>query len=439
MIKEKNKKKPDKTLGQLCLEYLRTVLISCLIAVIITVSLTIRARNDMIKNIYKTERNQKSLDQELARQLVAKSDMTQELFYKKYTVCLQVGNLYEAAGDYEKAQYAFELAVDKAKPGVYTPYSKLVSVLIAQDKFDEANKLLDSVLDISDKKLIKFKTRAYIEMGDKYYSMAKFLKASSCYEKAEFYYDKFSKKDRYIDNAIKERLIKSYVNAADVIVSNGYNSDAIRYLKKARKYAPDDYKIQYKLAIVYADLDPIKSVDYFEPLLNKIPQHIDYTVYNTALMKAANIADLSGQPTKAKYYRYKVHSVDLFINNKVVYKDDIDVYCTSYSIRKFMFTYHLKYKYRIKNISSNDITKLSVQFVLRQGDKPKESYTVHCVNRREEPLLSNGSETSDIEVNLGKKIYTKKELEQYALDIYVFKDEKYKTLYGSFKIPTKSF
>ena len=236
---------------------------------------------------------------------------------------------------------------------------------------------------------------------------------------------------------IKE--IKNNLNHDKYLSSNACkNSDAIRFLNKAKKIAPNDYKIKYKLAIIYADLDPIKAVEIFDYLFEKSPQNVDYTVYTSALMKSANIEDLSGNPIKAKYYRYKVHSIDLFINNKVIYRDDLDIFCTSFSIKKFMFKYRLKAKYKIKNVSPNDIIKMSVDFVLRQNDEEKERYTIHCVNKNE-PLLSNGSETNEIEVNFGKNIYTKRELKQYVIDIYVYKDKKIKTLYGSFKIPEKSF
>ena len=441
MIKEKSKnKKKKKSFAQIIGEYLRTIFLSIIAAAVITTSLTIRARHDMIKNIYKNAHEQKIFNQEFAKQIVAQSDLIETLPTKNFTVCIQVGNLYESAGNYKMAQYAYKLAVDKAKPGSYSAQGKLVSVYIAQSEFDKADELLDSIMDVKSKDLIKCKTRAYIEMGDKYYSIGKTLKAAHNYEKAKYYYTKLSKKDKYIVKSLDERLIHSYVETADTIVKNGYNSDAVRFLNKARELSPNDYNIQYKLAIIYADLDPIKAVEAFEYLFDKKPQYIDYTVYSTALMKAANIEDIKGNTIQAKYYRYRVHSIDMFINNKVIYKDDIDVLCKSFLIKKFLFKYRLNAKYVIKNLSPNDITNMTIEFVLRQGDKEKERYLIKPVSKNE-PLLSNGSETPEIEVNFGKNtsIYTKKELEQYAIDVFVFKDEKFKTLFGSFKIPEKSF
>ena len=438
MIKEKKKPKIKKSKTAILMEYARTIAISFGASLVFTLLLSFHARSEMIKNIYLNAEEQQKIDEKIARQLVTQSDLTKDLKTKKYSICLQVGNLYETIDDFKNAEFAYRLAIQKAKPGVYAPYYKLACALISQEKFDEAETVLKSVKDIQSKKLIKFKTRSYIVMGDKYYSIGKFLSSAKSYEKARFYYDKFAKKDPVVDNEINIRLVNAYVETADIMVKSGYNSDAVRFLKKAEKYAPDNLLIKYKLAIIYSDLDPIKSVEYFEPLLEKIPQKIDYGTYGKALMKAANIADIEGKPTQAKYYRYKIHSVDIFVNQKVIYPNDVEIILDSFIIRKPFFKYSLKAKYRFRNVSNADIIKMSAVFNLRQNDKVLETITKPAANK-DVPLFSNGGETQEIEVNFGKNIFTKRELEQYVIDIYVYKDDRYKTLVGTMKVPLKSF
>ena len=440
MIKEekrKSKYNKKKTKSQIIMEYVRTVSVSFFTALIITAVLAIHARSEMIKNLYVNIEEQAKIEEQIAKQVVMQSDLMKDLKNKKYSICMHVGYLYETVHDYKNAQTAYELALSKAKPGVYDPYFKLAGVLIAQEEFKEAQKLLNSVRDTKNKKLIKQKTRAYIEMGDKYYSVGKFLSAGKSYEKAKFYYDKFSKKDKVIDNAIIVRLVNAYSETADILVKSGYNSDAVRFLKKAEKFEPKNLNIKYKLAIIYSDLDPEKSVEYFEPLLNEIPQNIDYGTYCKALMKSANIADLSGRPTRAKYYRYKIHSIDLFIDRKVVYKNDIDTYLNSFIIKKLWFKYKLRPAYIFENRSNTDITNLSAEFVLRNRDKVREVITKKIVTK-DNPLYSNNEKTGEITVMFGKNIFTRKELENYEIDVYLYKDEKYKTLVGSSKVPKKS-
>ncbi len=438
MVK-KNKKNHSRknTILQVVIEYSRTVLISFIAALIFTLLLSFHARSEMIKNLYSNTAERQKMNEQIARQLIMQSDFMTDLRKKPYSVCVQVGNLYESAHDYGNAQLAYELALEKSQYKNYAVYYKLSKVLIAQGKIDEAKALISSVKDISNKNLIKFKARAYIEMGDKYYSSSKFLSAAKSYEKAKFYYDKFSKKDKVVEKSIKERIVNAYIETADIMVKSGMNTDAVRFLTKAEKYSPDDFEIKYKLAIIYSDLDPVKSVKYFELLMDKIPQNIDYGVYSKALMKAANISELEGNSARAKYYRYKIHSVDIFVDRKVVYKNDFEIYLEEFNVRKFWLAYRLNAVYKIKNISHKNITNLSASFVLRQGDKVLETVTVRCVGKNK-PLFANNGVTDEIKVAFKKNIFTKNELRQYLIDIYLFKDEEYKTPVYTMKVPLKT-
>ena len=59
MIKEKKKKiKEKKSLGQILLEYVRTVFVSFVVAFIFTVTLSFHARSEMIKDLYSLDAHQ---------------------------------------------------------------------------------------------------------------------------------------------------------------------------------------------------------------------------------------------------------------------------------------------------------------------------------------------------------------------------------------------
>ena len=441
MIKEKKKITKYnivKTKKQVFLEYARTVLCSIFIGFIITTILTINSRNEMLKNIYLEASVQQKIDKETALNLISQSNLLENLHSKKYSVCMHIAELYEAAGDYKDAKIVYEEAIQKAKPNDYKPYYRLLCVLLNLEDFDSSHAMLNNIKDIKSIPLLKFKTRSYITMGDKYYSIGKFLSAAKSYEKAEYYYNKFSKKDKKIEESIKDRIINSYIQVADIMVKSGYNSDAIRFLKKAEKYSPDNTSIKYKLAIVLTDSDPEKAITYLEELLEKAPQDIDYSLYGTALMKAANIADLDGRPTQAKYYRYKIHSIDMFLNRKVVYKNDIEIVFYPYTIKKVLFKYPLKTKYSFLNVSNTDIINLYADFELIHKDKVVECNTVQISNKNK-PLLSYATEPNFVDINFKKNFFTKKELENYTIRIYLYKDKKYKTLVLENLIPTEAF
>lgn len=441
MIKERPKKKKIDKRKELLEEltvYTKTVVCSLLFAFVFTLLLSFHARSEMIKNLYTDANTKSKLEQKIAKEIVAHSDFTKTLSESNYAVCLQVGRLYEAAEEYSKAEYAYYLATQKAPYGVYTAFYKLAVILIKLDKIEEAERLVESINDTNSLQLIRFKTRIFIVLGDKYFSQGQFLKASSKYEFANYYYSRLSKQDKVIKKSIINRLVQSYLEAAQVIVKNGYNSDAVRFLYKALNYSPDNNTIKYRLAIIYSDLDPIKAVEFFEPLIKKIPQEIDYNVYNSALMKAANIEDLNNNGIKAKYYRYRVHSLDLFTNKNVVYKDDIDVQVKNFVLKKVMFRYKLNMNFVFINNSARDILTMTAEFILRQGNKIKETKVITCASKQQE-LYSNGGQTKDIKLSFGNNIFTRKELENYYIDIYVYKNPKYKTLLTTYKIPQKSF
>lgn len=440
MIKEKKKRSKynhKKTNIQIFIEYIKTVLCSILIAIFITSFLTIKARYEMIEDITLKQQNQNLLDKKVALELITKTDLLSNLKNKSYAVCMHAGEICEIANDYKDAQKAYELAIFKSKQNNYKPYYKLLTVLVAQNDFKSAEALLDGISDATNKNLIKFKTRSYLTIGDKLYSIGKFLSAAKSYEKAEFYYNKFIKKDKKIELAIKDRIIKSYIEVADIMVRSGLNSDALRYLKKAEKYAPTDFKIRYKLAIVLSDLNPEISIEYFEKLMKERPQDIDYGSFNTALIKSANIADLDNRPTKAKYYRYKMHSIDLFVNRKVVYANDIEIYLKQAKAKKVLFKYPINLEYEFNNISNFDINNLTADFVLCHNNKNLETIT-QTIADKQTPLYASSLDNYKVNIKFNQKIYTKKELEQYTVKIYLYKDPKYKTLASENKIYNKN-
>ena len=127
--------------------YIRTAAITFCAAFIVALMLIIHARTEMIKNLYTNKDEKIKIERQLAQQIVSHSDLTESLNDKSYSVCMQVGKLYETAEDYIKAEYAYNLAIRKAPKDVYTPYYRQVVTLIALDKIDAAENLISSVED----------------------------------------------------------------------------------------------------------------------------------------------------------------------------------------------------------------------------------------------------------------------------------------------------
>jgi len=437
MIKEKTKREPEITLAQELRGYVKTAGISFAAATLFTVLLSFHSRSEMIKNLYTNKVDRAQIEKQIAQQIVNHSDLTSSLTSKSYAVCINVGDLYYAAGDLQRAEYAYHLALQKSPNGVFAAHQKFATVLITQNKTKDAEEIINDVRDINTLKLIRFKTRTYIILGDKYYSESKFLKAAEAYEKANYYYNRLHKRDKVVHESILKRLVNSYIETAAIIIKKGgSSSDAVRFLKKALKYDSDNLQIKYRLALIYADLDPVIAIDYFDELMQKIPQDIDYMAFGKALIKAANIMDIQNNQIQAKYYRYRIHSLDLYTKNKVVYKNDINIELKSLKIKKVFFKYQLRNSYRIINVSSDDIKDLYAEFVLKKDDKVKQVIVVTCATKKL-PLFANEPDGRKVDVILGKNIFTKNELQRYTIDIYLYKDPKFKTLIGSHRILQK--
>ena len=99
MIREKKKKSKysyKKTKAQVIGEYLRTIIISIVIAGLITLGLTIHTRNEIISNLYDST-SQQTMDLAHAKELIEQSIHIEELSRKNYSVCLHAGELFEIA------------------------------------------------------------------------------------------------------------------------------------------------------------------------------------------------------------------------------------------------------------------------------------------------------------------------------------------------------
>ena len=441
MIKEEERitkytRKKNKT--QLVLEYLRTAGVAFIAALIFTGALAIHARKEMIKNLYANTEVQQEFDENIAREIILQQDFSTDLKKEKYSVCMHVGELYETIHDFSNAQIAYEYAVKRAKPDMYKPYYKLATVLIAQGKFNYAQNVINLMKDTNDRASLRYKIRAYTKMGDRYYSKSDFLKSAESYERAYFYYNKSGSKDDVLKKSITTKIAGAYTKAADVMVKDGMNSDAVSYLKKAEKRNPDNMHVKYKLAIILSDSDPEKSIKYFEELFKKVPQYIDSDIYCNALMKAAQIAELDNRPTRAKYYRYKIHSVDLFTARKVIYPQDINIKIEELTVKKAWLAYPVKAVFKFVNVSSFDIPNLRGDFVLTKGNKEIETIS-RTISNKNSPLISNGYESLPVNVTFKEKIYTPADLSRYTIRVYLYKDKKYKTLVSEIQVPEKSF
>ena len=90
------------------------------------------------------------------------------------------------------------------------------------------------------------------------------------------------------------------------------------------------------------------------------------------------------------------------------------------------FAYPVKAIFTIANTSPIDYTLLKADFVLTRNNKELEIIT-KTIATKQAPLYSNQYNSLSTTVKFNKKFYTKRELENYTIKVYLYKDEKFKT------------
>jgi hypothetical protein len=101
--------------------------------------------------------------------------------------------------------------------------------------------------------------------------------------------------------------------------------------------------------------------------------------------------------------------------------------------KKIFFSYPIKAKFSFANVSNVDIINLSGEFVLLNKGKKIETIT-KTISNKKAPLYCSTLEPSNVSINFKQKALTKKELENYSIQIYLYKDEKYKTFVAETKL-----
>lgn len=416
--------------------YLKNIAISILIALIITICLLFNTRQHVINNFNNSYVNNLKFNKHFAKELLQNSELNINFQQQSFSTCMYFASLYYTIEQYDNAKNIYSIAMLKSKPNNYQAHLKYVEILILQNKLNEAKEFIENIPDNNNKNLIKMKSNSYLLLGDALFAQKKYLTAARYYKKSKFYYDLFKKRKKTIEEKLINDISNSYNKVADILVENNYPKEAIEYLKKARKIKPNDFITEYKLAILYSDLDPLKSLEYFEQLIKQKPQEIDSNIYIKALMHSANIESLSGNEIKAKLYRYKIYSFEELLKHKVVYKNDFDIIFQNINYSKKFFKYRINTIIRIQNHSLSNINKLYVELILKKDDKILDKITKECISNKK-ILQADGDLTPPIEITFNKNFLTKTDLSKLEIDIYLYKDEKYKTLIKTKTVPIK--
>lgn len=424
------------------LEYIKIVAITMLVTfMLVIVSLGI------IKNkVYEEQLNNKNnkteeeqVDYYLIGILIEKNKYLENQMPEDYKINIKLGMLYELKKDYANAELNYKEAIDKASYNQYSPKYKLSLLYITQGRLDDAQAVMDDIVDKPDEKLIKYKASVYKALGDAYYTLADYEEAISKYKKSLSYLEIIKDKKNIAE--VKDCLASSYVYLADVFLDRMEPQNAIFSLKMALSII-DAPILKYKLALLIMNDDPGLAYQNFDEVFKEQPEIINYDTYNAFLLKLADQAYIVGELPQAELYRYKIKKLKEYFKENILSINDIAIEEVEgyLSLNKFFKKYKVNLALKLKNTSKTNIDSLYVFFVVKDGNKIINKYSQRIVNKNS--VLGVGFYSPIIFISIPGAYENQNDdlaQEMLSVDIYVAKSEKaYKLLLKTIDIGEKT-
>lgn len=416
-------------------EYLRTILITITIAVVLVFVLLGVIRHQVYTEMANSDVQSHVIDYYLVNVLIEKNKYLEKQSPKDFIISLKLGMLYEVKSDYKNAELKYKQAIAKAPLNEIRPKYKLALLYLRLNRLDDVESVAVSIEDAPSKILIGNKVDLYNKLGDKYYNKADYESAQEEYQKALFYAKKINSPQF---SAIQAGLASSYVYYAEEKVKAMQIDDAINSLQLALTVVNAPI-IRYKLAILLMDKNQNLSLKYYDEVFNTEPSIINYDEYYTFLNNLAAQADRQGYTAKAELFRFKIKKLKKYYQSNILSVEDIAIEDAEGSIKlnKWTKKYNINFDFNLRNVSDFNINSLIVEIVFRDGDDVFGNYSKQIVDPKF-PLKIN-SEGPTVNIKTFKyQSLNDKAPKTITAEIYVTKTEAaYKILLKKVNIVEK--
>lgn len=402
-------------------------MVSFLIALIIVVCATIYARYSIDDNLYLTKESKSKIKRKFTEQILSKEELLSKLYANSYRYNIYMGDLNKSVNHFERAEVFYKQAIKLAPFATFEHYLKLIDLYLKMGLPKKAEEVLYSITNSSDQYQIKFKCDAHILIADYYYNHNLPEQAFDNFEYARFYFDKLIKRIVKVREYIENGILSSLVKIADNYVDKQDYLSAYKKLREAEKNAPTNMVVKYKLALVLSHIDPIQAIKYFDHVKIYKPQMISFYLYYEALMRAAEICTTKGELPEAKLYTYKASSIKNFYTNNVVNSDVIDFNFIQAKIKTQPKSDKFILKFRMKNITTYNLSNVKTDIIFYKSGKPWAKFNQNLFG--EKSILKPGQTSPIISVNFDAPAHYKMDTyENVSFEIFVYKNDKYKTL-----------
>lgn len=412
------------------LEYLRTVFISLLIALVIAGVATAFSKviaEHHIKMISRISNTPK--DDEIIKALIEKfSDLSQKN-PGDYLLNVKLGNLYELMLDEKKAEIQYKIAVNKSPYGVYSSYFALANLYLKQKKYKEALAIVKKLKNTDHKPLLIAKGDFYMNLGDLLWQEKNYDESVRNYKIAYFYYKKVDSEKK--DSAVVG-ILDCYNKIADEDFKNKKINDAIESLETALLYKETPI-VYYKLAILYRDVNPIIANSYMEKTYQIDPGLINFDIYEEILIKLMRYYYMNGQDIKTELYHNKLKAIKNFQKRYVISDKDIKINISKLQVKNNLLRSKqtIRVVFNIENTSKSDFNTLFVTANLKYDNNSKQIYSAKLYSKKDPLKTKQTSPEYKFKFTYDDKdeIFSAKDV---RLDFYVSKKDNMR------KIPVKS-
>lgn len=407
--------------------FMNTFLVAFFIALTIVTGATISARYSIEDELYLTKEHKSKIKRKFTETILSKEDLLSKIYSNDYRFNIYMGDLNKSVYHYERAEFYYKRAIALAPDATFEHYLKLIDLYLKMNQPQKAEDIHNAIENNSNQYLIKFKCDAHILIADYYYKNNSPEKSLQNFEQANFYFDKLIKRvvkvRKYIDNGILSTLVK----IADNYVSQKDYLSAYRYLREAEKNEPANLVVKYKLALVLSHIDPIQAIKYFDHVKIYKPQLISFYLYYETLMRAAEICTTKGELPEAKLYTYKAGSVKNFYSNNIVNSDIIDFNFVQAKVKTQQKSDRFSLKFRIKNTTTYSLSNVRTDIIFYKSGKPWAKFNQTLFTSKDG--LKPGQTSPIINVIFDAPAHYKKNVyEDISFEIYVYKNDKYKSL-----------
>ena len=362
-------------------EYLKTVSITILVIFVSIIALLFSIQHKIYADNMQEQAEDTTVDYNLIGVMIEKNKALEAQSPANYKINMKLGTLYEIKKDYKNSEIEYKKAIYNAPCNEFKPEYKLTLMYLHINKLEDAESVMDTLVDEPDKMLIKYKADIYEKLADRYYNSGDYEGAIDRYEKSLFYWkiNGNKKEIKYVQNS----LASSYVYLADEDVSAMQPQDAINSLKNVLTMF-DAPILKYKLALLLMTNDPDEAYRYFEEVYKEAPELINYDTYCNFLSAMAIYANSTGDTAQAQLYQYKQKKIKEFFETNILSVDDIVLEDVEgrITLNNWFKRNNIYLEAKLKNVSKDTFDSLFIQIVFKDKEEIIGDYTEQIVDKK---------------------------------------------------------